>query len=70
MHSDLEQSQREEVMLDFKNGKVDVLVATDMCGQRASLITDIGLVINFDVPHDPEDLYYIRIWHVRHVQQC
>ena len=59
MHSDLEQSQREEVMLDFKNGKVDVLVATDIVA-RGIDITDIGLVINFDVPHDPED-YIHRI---------
>ena len=59
MHSDLEQSQREEVMLDFKNGKIDVLVATDIVA-RGIDITDIGLVINFDVPHDPED-YIHRI---------
>lgn len=59
MHSDLEQSQREEVMLDFKNGKVDVLVATDIVA-RGIDITDIGLVINFDVPHDPKD-YIHRI---------
>lgn len=59
MHSDLEQSQRDEVMLDFKNGKVDILVATDIVA-RGIDITDIGLVINYDVPHDPED-YIHRI---------
>ncbi|WP_455498419.1 DEAD/DEAH box helicase [Coprobacter sp.] len=59
MHSDLDQPQREEVMLDFKNGKVDILVATDIVA-RGIDITDIGLVINFDVPHDPED-YIHRI---------
>lgn len=59
MHSDLKQEQREEVMLDFKNGKIDVLVATDIVA-RGIDIEDIGTVINFDVPHDPED-YIHRI---------
>lgn len=59
MHSDLEQSQREEVMLDFKNGKIDLLVATDVVA-RGIDIQDIGTVINYDVPHDPED-YIHRI---------
>lgn len=59
MHSDLEQTQREEVMLDFKNGKIDLLVATDVVS-RGIDIQDIGTVINFDVPHDPED-YIHRI---------
>ena len=59
MHSDLEQSKREEVMKDFKNGKIDVLVATDVVA-RGIDINDIRLVINFDIPHDPED-YVHRI---------
>ncbi|WP_416994830.1 DEAD/DEAH box helicase [Alistipes dispar] len=59
MHSDLEQAQREEVMLNFKNNKVNVLVATDIVA-RGIDIEDIGLVINYDVPHDPED-YIHRI---------
>ena len=59
MHSDLEQAQREEVMLAFKNNKVDILVATDIVA-RGIDIEDIGLVINYDVPHDPED-YIHRI---------
>lgn len=59
MHSDLEQAERDSVMLDFKNGKVDILVATDIVA-RGIDITDIGLVINFDIPHDPED-YIHRI---------
>lgn len=59
MHSDLEQSKREEVMRDFKNGKIDILVATDVVA-RGIDITDIRLVINFDIPHDPED-YVHRI---------
>ncbi len=59
MHSDLEQAQREAVMLDFKNNKTDILVATDIVA-RGIDIEDIGLVINYDVPHDPED-YIHRI---------
>jgi len=59
MHSDLEQAQREEVMLDFKNNRVKILVATDIVA-RGIDIEDIGLIINYDVPHDPED-YIHRI---------
>ena len=59
MHSDLDQEQRENVMLDFKNGKINILVATDIVA-RGIDIDDIALVINYDVPHDPED-YIHRI---------
>lgn len=59
MHSDLEQAQREEVMLNFKNGKIEILVATDVVARGIDIL-DIGLVINYDVPHDPED-YIHRI---------
>lgn len=59
MHSDLEQSQREEVMKEFKNGHIDILVATDIVA-RGIDIDDIRLVVNFDIPHDAED-YVHRI---------
>ena len=59
MHSDLEQNERDQVMLDFRNGKVGVLVATDVVA-RGIDVTDVPLVINYDVPHDPED-YIHRI---------
>ena len=59
MHSDLEQSVREEVMLSFKSGQKNVLVATDIVA-RGIDIEDITIVINYDVPHDPED-YVHRI---------
>ena len=59
MHSDLEQCERDQVMLDFRNGKIDVLVATDVVA-RGIDVTDVPLVINYDVPHDPED-YVHRI---------
>jgi len=59
MHSDLEQSQRENVMLDFKAGRIKVLVATDIVS-RGIDIDDIRLVVNYDVPRDCED-YVHRI---------
>lgn len=59
MHSDLEQHERDQVMLDFRNAKIDVLVATDVVA-RGIDVTDVPLVINYDVPHDPED-YIHRI---------
>lgn len=59
MHSDLEQVQREAVMHEFKAGRVNILVATDIVA-RGIDIDDIRLVINFDVPHDCED-YVHRI---------
>ncbi|MDR1879999.1 MAG: DEAD/DEAH box helicase [Tannerellaceae bacterium] len=59
MHSDLEQSQREEVMKEFKNGHIDIMVATDVVA-RGIDINDIKLIVNFDIPHDPED-YVHRI---------
>ena len=59
MHSDLEQRERDEVMLEFKAGHIDVLVATDIVS-RGIDIDDIRIVINFDVPHDAED-YVHRI---------
>lgn len=59
MHSDLEQKQRDEVMLGFKAGRIDILVATDIVA-RGIDIDDITLVINYDVPRDAED-YVHRI---------
>ncbi|MCB0762429.1 MAG: DEAD/DEAH box helicase [Flavobacteriales bacterium] len=57
--SDLEQKEREQVMLDFKNRKTAILVATDVVS-RGIDIDDIELVINYDVPNDAED-YVHRI---------
>lgn len=59
MHSDLDQKEREQTMLDLRNGKIDILVATDIVA-RGIDIDDIPLVINYDVPHDAED-YVHRI---------
>ncbi len=54
MHSDLDQTKREQVMLDFKSGKINVLIATDIVA-RGIDIDDIETVINYDVPREPED---------------
>ena len=59
MHSDLDQAQRDVVMREFKNGRIDILVATDIVS-RGIDIDDIRLVINYDAPHDCED-YVHRI---------
>lgn len=59
MHSDLEQNQREAIMHEFRNGRINMLVATDIVA-RGIDIDDIRLVINYDVPHDNED-YVHRI---------
>jgi superfamily II DNA/RNA helicase len=54
IHSDLEQTEREHVLLDFRNEKTRILVATDILS-RGIDIDIIDLVINYDVPHDGED---------------
>lgn len=59
MHSDLSQSERDDIMFEFKSGRVHILVATDIVS-RGIDIDDIRLVINYDVPHDCED-YVHRI---------
>jgi superfamily II DNA/RNA helicase len=59
MLSDLEQKEREEVMLRFRNRETQILVATDIVS-RGIDIDGIDLVMNFDVPRDPED-YVHRI---------
>lgn len=59
MHSDLDQESRDKVMHEFRNGTVDILVATDIVA-RGIDIDDISMVVNYDVPHDAED-YVHRI---------
>ncbi len=59
IHSDLEQREREEVLREFRNRKFQILVATDIIS-RGIDIEDIDLVVNYDVPSDPED-YVHRI---------
>lgn len=59
MHSDLDQNARDNVMRDFRNGHIDILVATDILA-RGIDIDEISVVVNYDVPHDAED-YVHRI---------
>ncbi len=59
IHSDLDQQKREQVLQDFRNRKLNILVATDILS-RGIDIEDIDLVINYDVPNDGED-YVHRI---------
>lgn len=52
--SNLEQSKREEVLRDFRARKIRILIATDVMS-RGIDIKDINMVVNYDVPADPED---------------
>jgi superfamily II DNA/RNA helicase len=58
-HSDLEQREREEILLSFKNKQLPVIIGTDALS-RGIDVEGIDLVINYDVPGDPED-YIHRI---------
>ena len=59
IHSDLENAERTQTLLDFKNNKIQLLVATDVVS-RGIDIDDIEFVVNYDVPAQPED-YVHRI---------
>ena len=59
MHSDLDQKRREDVLNDFRAGKIHILVATDILA-RGIDIDDIAMVVNYDVPRECED-YVHRI---------
>lgn len=54
MHSNLTQSERDDIMYRFKSRRIDILVATDILA-RGIDIDDIRLVINYDVPRDCDD---------------
>ena len=59
MHSDLDQKAREDVILGFRAGRIEILIATDIIA-RGIDIDDIEMVVNYDVPHEAED-YVHRI---------
>lgn len=59
LHGDLSQSQRDRVMKKFREGKLEILVATDVAA-RGIDIDDITHVINYDIPQDHES-YVHRI---------
>ncbi len=54
MHSDLDQKAREDVMLGFRSGRIDIVIATDILA-RGIDIDDISMVVNYDVPREAED---------------
>ncbi|WP_345955519.1 DEAD/DEAH box helicase [Mucilaginibacter sp. PAMB04168] len=58
-HSDIKQSEREEILLEFKNKQLPIIIGTDALS-RGIDVEGIDLVVNFDVPPDPED-YIHRI---------
>lgn len=57
LHGDLKQMQRDRVMNSFRNGKTDILVATDVAA-RGIDVDDVEAVFNYDVPQDDE--YYVH----------
>ncbi|MCL6604334.1 MAG: DEAD/DEAH box helicase [Paenibacillus sp.] len=59
LHGDLSQNQRDAVMRKFRDGSIDVLVATDVAA-RGLDVSGVSHVINFDLPQDPES-YVHRI---------
>ncbi|MEM9081662.1 MAG: DEAD/DEAH box helicase [Verrucomicrobiota bacterium] len=59
LHGDISQDQRERTLARFRDGAVEVMVATDVAA-RGIDIEEIDLVVNYDLPQDPED-YVHRI---------
>lgn len=57
IHGDMKQQQRDRVMDDFRSGKVDILIATDVAA-RGIDIDDVDMVFNYDIPQDEE--YYVH----------
>ena len=53
-HSDLDQQEREQILRDFKNKQVNMIIGTDVLS-RGIDVEGISIVINYDVPPDPED---------------
>ncbi len=57
LHGDLKQQQRDRVMNSFRNGRTEILVATDVAA-RGIDVDDVEAVFNYDVPQDDE--YYVH----------
>jgi len=53
LHGDLEQKDRDQVLVQFSNKSSSILIATDVAA-RGLDIKDLEAVINFELPHDPE----------------
>lgn len=54
LHGGKSQEQREECIKAFRDGEIDVMIATDVAG-RGIDVKDVGLVINYDMPHTIEN---------------
>jgi ATP-dependent RNA helicase DeaD len=54
LHGDMNQNQRDKVMNGFRNGSVEILVATDVAG-RGIDVNNVEAVFNYDLPRDDED---------------
>ncbi|KAH8057284.1 helicase [Aureococcus anophagefferens] len=61
IHGDRSQSQREAALESFKQGRCDVLVATDVVAARGLDVNDVAHVVQFDLPQDDFDTYVHRI---------
>ncbi len=59
LHGDMTQQMRERVLARFRESTIEVLIATDVAA-RGLDVDDIDLVVNYEIPHDPED-YVHRI---------
>lgn len=59
IHGNLAQNKRDRVMKNFRHGKFDVLVATDLAS-RGIDVADITHIVNYDIPEDPE-VYVHRV---------
>lgn len=57
LHGDMKQSQRDRVMNNFRKGKTDILIATDVAA-RGIDVDDVEAVFNYDLPQDDE--YYVH----------
>lgn len=67
LHSNRTQREREEALKGFRNGRYEVLVATDIAS-RGLDIADVSHVVNYDVPQHPED-YIHRIGRTGRAEQ-
>ena len=54
LHGDMTQQMRERVLARFRESTIEVLIATDVAA-RGLDVDDIDLVVNYEIPHDPED---------------
>lgn len=61
IHGNRDQSDREQALLDIKDGVVKILIATDVAS-RGIDIQDLSYVINYDFPHNIEEYVHVRFY--------